>query len=201
MTWYRTIYYLPSIVPVVANAILWIWILNPPYGLVNAAWRATLTQWFGIAAPGWLTSETYAKPGLILMGLWGAGGGMILWLAGLQGIPQHLYEAADLDGANWWTRFRHVTLPMLTPYMFFNLIMGTIGVLQTFDNVYIMTGGGPGDSTTVPVFYLFNNAFNYFKMGYASAIAWLLFAIILVLTIAQLKLAPRWVYYESEKGK
>lgn len=201
MTWYRTIYYLPSIVPVVANAILWIWILNPPYGLVNAAWRATLTQWFGIAAPGWLTSEVYAKPGLILMGLWGAGGGMILWLAGLQGIPQHLYEAADLDGANWWARFRHVTLPMLTPYMFFNLIMGTIGVLQTFDNVYIMTGGGPGDSTTVPVFYLFNNAFNYFKMGYASAIAWLLFAIILVLTIAQLKLAPRWVYYESEKGK
>jgi len=201
MTWYRTIYYLPSIVPVVANAILWIWVLNPEYGLVNAAWKATLSHWFNVATPGWLTSEIWAKPGLIFMGLWGAGGGMILWLAGLQGVPQHLYEAADIDGANWWSRFWNVTLPMLTPYLFFNLIMGTIGVLQTFDNVYIMTGGGPADATSVPVFYLFNNAFTYFKMGYASAIAWLLFIIILALTLVQLKLAPRWVHYEAEKGK
>jgi len=201
MTWYRTIYYLPSIVPVVANAILWIWVLNPEYGLVNAMWKATLSHWFNLAPPGWLTSETWAKPGLIFMGLWGAGGGMILWLAGLQGVPQHLYEAADIDGANWWSRFWAVTLPMLTPYLFFNLIMGTIGVLQTFDNVYIMTGGGPADATSVPVFYLFNNAFTYFKMGYASAIAWLLFIVILALTLIQLKLAPRWVHYEAEKGK
>lgn len=201
MTWYRTIYYLPSIVPVVANAILWIWVLNPEYGLVNAAWKTTLTQWFHLAPPGWLTSETWAKPGLIFMGLWGAGGGMILWLAGLQGVPQHLYEAADIDGANWWSRFWNVTFPMLTPYMFFNLIMGMIGTLQMFDQVYIMTGGGPVDATSVPVFYLFNNAFTYFKMGYASAIAWLMFVIILALTVVQLKLAPRWVHYEAEKGK
>lgn len=201
MTWYRTIYYLPSIVPVVANAILWVWILNPEYGLVNAAWRATLTQWFHLPAPGWLTSEAWSKPGLILMGLWGAGGGMILWLAGLQGVPQHLYEAADIDGANWWSRFWHVTVPMITPYLFFNMIMGTIGVLQTFDNVYIMTGGGPADTTLVPVLYLFNNAFTYFKMGYASALAWILFVIILALTIAQLKLAPRWVHYEADKER
>ncbi len=116
-------------------------------------------------------------------------------------MPQHLYEAADIDGANWWSRFWNVTFPMLTPYMFFNLIMGMIGTLQMFDQVYIMTGGGPVDSTSVPVFYLFNNAFTYFKMGYASAIAWLLFIIILALTVVQLKLAPRWVHYEAEKGK
>ena len=201
MTWYRTIYYLPSIVPVVANAILWIWVLNPEFGLINAAWRATVGNWFHVAAPLWLTNEQTAKPALIIMGLWGAGGGMILWLAGLQGIPQHLYEAADIDGANWWSRFWNVTIPMLTPYLFFNLIMGTIGVLQTFDTIYIMTGGGPVDSTTVPVFYLFTSAFNYFKMGYASALAWLLFIIILALTVTNLKLAPRWVHYEAEKGK
>jgi multiple sugar transport system permease protein len=201
MTWYRTIYYLPSIVPVVANAILWIWVLNPEYGLVNAAWRATLGNWFGWPAPLWLSHEATAKPALIVMGLWGAGGGMILWLAGLQGIPQHLYEAADIDGANWWSRFWNVTIPMLTPYIFFNLIMGTIGVLQTFETVYIMTGGGPVDSTLVPVLYLFNSAFAYFKMGYASALAWILFVIVLVLTVIQLKIAPRWVHYEGEKAK
>ncbi len=201
MTWYRTIYYLPSIVPVVANLILWMWILNPQYGLLNAAWKATLSNWFNIAPPTWLASEQYAKPALIIMGLWGAGGGMILWLAGLQGVPQHLYEAAEIDGAGWWSRFWNVTFPMITPYMFFNLIMGTIGVLQSFEAQYIMTGGGPADATLVPVLYLFNNAFGYFKMGYASALAWILFIIILLLTLIQLKLAPRWVHYESEKGK
>jgi multiple sugar transport system permease protein len=201
MTWYRTVYYLPSIVPIVANSILWIWVLNPEFGLINAAWRATLSQWFGVAAPAWLTTEQWSKPALILMGLWGAGGGMILWLAGLQGVPQHLYEAADIDGANWWSRFWNVTVPMLTPYIFFNLIIGTIGVLQTFEIVYIMTKGGPVDSTMVPVLYLFQNAFQYFKMGYASAIAWILFVIILALSLVQIKLAPRWVHYEAEKGK
>ena len=198
MTWYRTIYYLPSIVPVVANAILWVWVLNPEYGLINAAWRATLSHWFNLPPPLWLANEHTAKPALIIMGLWGAGGGMILWLAGLQGIPQQMYEAADIDGAGWWARFRHITLPMLTPYIFFNMIMGTIGVLQTFETVYIMTSGGPVDATLVPVLYLFNNAFTYFKMGYASALAWILFVLVLALTLIQLKLAPRWVYYESE---
>ena len=201
MTWYRTIYYLPSIVPVVANAILWIWVLNPEFGLISAAWKATISPWFGIAAPAWLTTEEWVKPALILMGLWGAGGGMILWLAGLQGVPQHLYEAADIDGATWWSRFWNVTIPMLTPYIFFNLIMGTIGVLQTFEIIYIMTKGGPVDASQVPVYYLFQNAFQYFKMGFASAIAWLLFMVILVLSLVQIKLAGRWVHYEGEKGK
>ncbi|MDM7913159.1 MAG: sugar ABC transporter permease, partial [Methanotrichaceae archaeon] len=201
MTWYRTVYYLPSIVPSVANAILWGWVLNPAYGLISIGWRATITNWFGIEPPLWFGAEATAKPALILMGLWGAGGGMILWLAGLQGVPQHLYEAAEIDGANWWYRFRHVTLPMLSPYIFFNLIMGVIGVLQTFESSYLLTGtmGGINNSTLMPVMLLFNNAFAYFKMGYASAVAWLLFFIILMLTLVQLKLAPRWVHYEGQK--
>ncbi len=229
MSSYRTAYYLPSIVPVVASAVLWIWVLNPEMGIVNTIWRSTLTSWFGWKAPGWISQpqeffgfvswlwkntlqqigiplpsilahpHAYfgAKSALITMGLWGAGGGMILWLAGLQGIPKHLYEAAELDGAGAWGRLRHVTIPMLTPYLFFNLIMGTIGALQTFDNVYIMTSGGPLESTMVPVLYLFNNAFTYFKMGYASALAWVLFVIILALTALQLRLAPKWVHYDS----
>ena len=204
--WYRTFFYMPSIVPIVATSVLWSFILNsdPNRGLVNAAWQATISAWFHVPPPGWLSVPTWAKPGLIVMGLWGAGGGMILWLAGLQSIPATLYEAASLDGAGWWSQFRHVTLPMLSPYIFFNLIMSTIGALQTFETAYILggTGGGqstgPDDSLLVPVVYLFNNAFQYFKMGYASALAWILFVLILGLTLGQLKLAPRWVHYEAE---
>jgi len=208
MSGYRTCFYLPSIVPVVASAVLWSWILNGDAnrGLLNAAWKATITPWFGVDPPGWFGAAEWAKPGLILQGLWGAGSGMILWLAGLQGIPQHLYEAADIDGAGWWSKFRHVTIPMLSPYIFFNLIMGTIAALQEFDRVYVLSGQGSGatsvgpvDSLLVPVMYLFNNAFKYFKMGYASALAWVLFVIILALTLAQWKIAPRWVHYEAEK--
>lgn len=235
MSWYRTLYYLPSIVPVVASAVLWIWVLNPQYGIVNAAWKSTLTEWFNMQPPGWLAQpgeffgitawiwkhtlgflglplpgflaneSAYlgAKSALITMGLWGAGGGMIIWLAGLKGIPASYYEAAEIDGAGPWSKFRNVTIPMLSPYIFFNLIMGTIGVLQTFDNVYVMTGGagGPVDSTMVPVLLLFNKAFRYFSMGYASALAWIIFSIILVFTLFQLKMAPKWVHYEAEKGK
>ncbi len=201
MSWYRTAYYMPSITPAVAAALLWPWLLNPELGLVNVVWKDTLTAWFGLAPPPWLAGELWSKPSYIMMGLWGAGGAMILWLAGLQGIPAHLYEAAEIDGAGFWARFRNVTLPMLTPYIFFNIIMGTIGSLQRFTDIYIMSGptGGPVDSTVVPVLYLFNNAFQYFKMGYASAWAWILFVVILILTVIQLKLAPLWVYYESER--
>jgi multiple sugar transport system permease protein len=208
MSVYRTCFYLPSIVPVVASAVLWAWVLNgdPNRGLLNAAWKASLSVWFGWDPPGWFGAAEWAKPGLIVQGLWGAGGGMILWLAGLQGIPQHLYEAADLDGAGVWSKFRNVTLPMLSPYVFFNLIMGTIGALQEFDRVYVLSGQGAGgssvgpvDSLLVPVMYLFNSAFKYFKMGYASALAWVLFVIILLLTLVQLKVAPRWVHYEADR--
>ncbi|MDX1932805.1 MAG: extracellular solute-binding protein [Capsulimonadales bacterium] len=205
MNAYRTAFYLPSIVPAIASAALWAWVLagDPNKGLLNALWKTTLTAWFHLDPPGWFGSPDWAKPGLIVQGLWGAGGGMILWLAGLQGIPQNLYEAAEIDGASVFARFRHVTLPMLSPYIFFNLIMGTIGALQEFDRVYVLGdgngGAGPLDSMLVPVLYLFNNAFRYFKMGYASAIAWVIFIIILALTLTQWTLQKYWVHYETDK--
>lgn len=205
---YRTAFYMPSVVPAVATAVLWGWLLNPDpsRGLVNALWSVTLTPMFHLPPPGWMAVPAWSKPGLILIGLWGAGGGMIIWLAGLKAIPASLYEAGAIDGAGAWRQFRHVTLPMLSPYIFFNLITATIGALQTFETTYVLGGTdgggstGPDDSLLVPVVYLFNNAFQYFKMGYASAIAWVLFVIILGLTLGQLKLAPRWVHYETDEA-
>lgn len=191
MTVYRTIFYLPAIVPAVASSILWLWVLNPQSGAINAFLGA-----LHLGRPPWLTDPAWAKPSIILMGLWGAGSGMIIWLAGLQGIPQSLYEAARIDGAGIWRSFRHITLPMLSPYIFFNLIMGVIGTLQIFTQAYIITQGGPVDATLFYVYNLFNNAFRYFRMGTASALAWILFLVILGLTLIQLKLAPRWVHYE-----
>jgi len=194
MAVYRTFFYLPSIMPAVATAILWIWIFNPQQGILNDALGA-----IGIAGPGWLNDKFWAKPAIILMGLWGAGGGMIVWLAGLKGIPVHLYEAAELDGAGPFRQFWNVTLPMLSPYIFFNLIMGLITTFRIFQEAFIMTHGGPDDATLFYAYELFNNAFRYMRMGYASAMAWVLFAIVLVFTVIQLKLAPRWVHYESEE--
>ncbi len=194
---YRTVYYLPAIVPMVAASLLWIWVLNPEVGLVNSLLRTS-----GVSdPPNWLQSSSWlvgSKTSIMLMGLWSAGSGMVIWLAGLKGIPQHLYEAAEIDGAGVFGRFVNVTLPMLSPYIFFNLIMGVIGTMQVFTQAYIMTEGGPDDSTMFYAYYLFNNAFRYFKMGYASALAWILFIIVLALTLFQLKIAPRWVHYESD---
>lgn len=194
---YRTIFYLPAVVPAVASSILWIWVLNPQLGLINSFLRM-----LGVDdPPTWLNSTSWAfgsKAGIILMGLWGAGAGMVFWLAGLKSIPEHLYEAADIDGAGPLTKFRHVTLPMLSPYIFFALITGVIGTLQIFSEAYIMTQGGPDGSTTFYAYYLFNNAFRYFKMGYASAMAWILFLIVLVLTLVQMAVARRWVHYETD---
>lgn len=192
MAVYRTFFYLPAIMPAVAASILWIWIFNPQEGILNA-----LLGKMGIAGPSWLQNPSWSKPALILMGLWGAGGGMIVWLAGLKGIPAHLYEAARLDGAGRLRCFRHVTLPMLSPYILFNLIMGLIGTFQVFTQAYVMTQGGPVDSTLFYAYDLFNNAFRYLKMGYASAMAWVLFAMVLVLTLFQLRLSRIWVHYES----
>lgn len=189
---YRTIFYIPSLVPAVALATLWLWLLNTDIGLVNV-----LLGKIGINGPGWLTDPAWSKPALILMGLWGAGGSAIIYLAGLQGIPDHLYEAADLDGANMLQKFRHITLPMLSPVIFFNLIMGLIGSFQYFTQVYIMTSGGPQDSTLFYALYLFNRAFVDLKMGYASAMAWVLFAITLLCTLLVFKTSARWVYYEG----
>ena len=204
ITFYRTAFYLPSITPAVATVFLWMWILNPDpvRGLLNSVWSVTLSPWFAVNPPGWFTVEAWSKPTLIFMGLWGAGGGMILWLAGLKGIPNTLYEAASIDGASPVKQFFGITLPQLSPLIFFNVVMGCIGVLQTFDSVYIMTGGnnrGPNDSLAMPVTHLFDNGFRYFRMGYASAFAWVIFAIILIITFIQFKVAPRWVHYEVDK--
>ena len=203
---YRTIYYLPAIVPGVASAVLWVWVLtaDPNKGLINAGWNQTLTPWLGINPPAWMASADWSKNALIMMGLWGAGSGMILWLAGLKGISNTLYEAANIDGASPWKQFWSVTFPQLTPIIFFNLVMGVIGAMQEFDRIYIMRPAsdgsvGPDDSLLTPVFHLFRNGFGYFKMGYASALAWTLLLIILVLTAAQFKLSPKWVYYEADK--
>jgi multiple sugar transport system permease protein len=188
---YRTVYYLPSIVPAVANSILWIWLLNPQWGLIN-----TVLRMVGIEGPGWLTSEVWSKPAIILMSLWGVGSWVIIFLAGLQGVPEQYYEAAEVDGATTLARFFHITLPLMTPTIFFTLITGIIGALQVFTQAYIMTNGGPVNSTLFYSLYLFRNAFNYLKMGYAAAMAWILFVIILILTIIQFRLAQRWVFYE-----
>ena len=193
---FRTIYYLPAVVSGVAVALLWVWIFDPSYGLANVALR-----WFGIPPSQWLTSPTTSLLSLILMSLWGVGGGMVIYLAGLQSVPQHLHEAASLDGANLWQRFRHVTLPMLSPVIFYNLIMGIIGSFQVFTQAFVMTNGGPVNSTLFYVLYLFRNAFNYYRMGYASAMAWVLFAIILVLTLLVFRSSALWVYYEGERRK
>lgn len=194
MSFYRTVFFLPSITPAVATAVLWFALLNPD-GLVNAGINATLGKWFGFSAPAWLTDPAWSKPAMVLMGLWTAGGGMILWLAGLQGIPKQLYEAAAIDGAGPLQRFRSITLPMLTPYIFFSFIVGVIGVFQIFAQAVVLTQGGPADSTLFYVYYLFNNAFRYFKMGYASAQAWILFVILLILTALQWRISKKWVHY------
>ena len=188
---YRTLFYIPSIVPAVANTLVWLWLLEPQWGLFNS-----LLGLIGLPGPLWLASEYWSKPALILMALWGSGATVIIFLAGLQGIPEHLYEAASIDGANSWKRFWHITLPLLTPTIFFNLVMGIIGSFQVFTQAYIMTNGGPLDSTLFYMLYLFRQGFSFLQMGYASAMAWILFVIILVLTLIQFRAAPRWVHYE-----
>ena len=199
---YRTAFYIPAIVPVVASSVLWIWLLapDPNKGLINAIWMRTVGPWLHAPMPGWLSAEAWAKPALILMGVWGAGSGMILWLAGLKNIPRSLYEAAEIDGANRQRLFYRVTLPMLSPVLFFNIVMGLIGAIQEFDRVYVMSGdegNGPSDALLMPSKYLFTNAFGYFKMGYASALAWTLFAVIMLITLVQFWIARYWVFEEG----
>ena len=188
---YRTCYYLASIMPMVASSILWLWILDANFGILN-----TTLSIMGVQGPNWLGDPAWAKLGIILMLIWAAtGSNMIIYLAGLKAVPEQLYEAARIDGANWWQLFWNITIPMLTPALFFTLIMGLVSSFQIFTQAYIMTEGGPVNSTLFYVYYLYNNAFAYFKMGYASALAWILFLVIFVITITQLKLSKHWVYY------
>jgi multiple sugar transport system permease protein len=193
---YRTIYYLPSITPAVANSILWLWIFNPEFGLANA-----FLGLFGVQPVYWLQDPDWAKPSFIIMSLWSIGGQMVILLAGLQSIPQSLYDACSIDGAGVWARFRYVTLPMLSPTLFFNLIVAIIGAFQVFTQAYVITSGGPENATLFYVLYLYRMAFENFRMGYASALAWVLFLIIMVFTFIQFRLAGIWVFYEGELRK
>jgi multiple sugar transport system permease protein len=189
---FRTIYYIPVILGGVAVSLIWMLLFSTTYGLFNY-----LLGLIGLGPIRWLTSERWALWALVFMSLWGVGGSVIIFLAGLQNIPGHLYEAARIDGATTAQEFLYVTLPQLTPTIFFSLVMGIIGALQTFTQSFVMTGGGPNYATYFYVLYLYQNAFRDFRMGYASAMAWVLFVIILVLTALIFRSSPAWVYYES----
>ncbi len=193
-SFYRVIYFLPSIVPTVAGTILWLWLLNPQVGLVN-----NFLSWLGIDGPNWFADPGWSKPGLILLGMWGIGSTIMIYLSGLQDVPASLIEAAELDGANWLQRLLHITIPMVSPITLFNLVTGVIAMFQYFAQAYVVGGGDslgqPLNSTLFYSVYLYQTAFLFLKMGYASAMAWVLFIIILVCTIILFKISDRFTYY------
>jgi len=195
MQWFRSIFYIPAILPGAAVAMVWQMVLRPqPSGIFNAI----LGKFFHMTPIPWLTSPDWVLKSFIIMSLWGVGGGMIIYLAGLQSVPTQLYEAAEIDGAGSVQKFRNVTLPLISPTLFFNLIMGIIGSFQVFTSSFIMTQGGPANASLFYVLYLYQKAFKYLQMGYACALAWILFAIILALTLFVMTSSRRWVYYEAE---
>lgn len=195
MSVYRTIFYLPSVFPQVVTALLFSWMLNPQFGLMNALFKQ-----IGLPTIGWLMDPTWAKPSLVLIGVWGIGGSMVIYLASLQDVPQHLYEAADLDGAGPLVKTLRITLPMITPTIFFNLVLGTIEAFQSFTFVFVITNGtgGPLDATLFYSLLLYRNAFTYLHMGYASAMAWLLALFVILITFLIFRSSGRWVYYGGE---
>lgn len=190
---FRTVFYFPYVLSGVAVSLMWLWLLNPEYGIVNV-----LLERAHIPGPGWFYSTTWALPSVVLMNLWRVGGSTIIYLAGLQNIPTALYEAAALDGAGFWARLRYITLPMLTPTIFFQLVVELIDAFQAFTAVYVITDGGPLRSTLFYMLYMFRTGFVDFEMGYASALAWILGVVILFFTALVFKSSPLWVYYESE---
>lgn len=192
MAFFRSAYYLPSVISGVAVAMVWRWMFNGQYGLVNVALGK-----IGIHGPAWLTDEKWALKALIIMSLWGFGATMLIYLAGLQSVPKELYEAAQVDGASKLRQHLHVTIPMLSNVTFFNLVMGIINSLQVFAEPFVLTKGGPNNATLLLPLYLYQNAFTYLKMGYASAIAWVAFAIILLLTLLVFRSTPMWVHNEA----
>lgn len=193
---WRTFYFLPTLTPIIAAALLWRWMLNPDVGLVNF-----LLEKVGIEGPGWLASTNWSIPSLALIGLWLSVGGsrMIIFLAGLQDVPIELLEAAEIDGAGRWAKFRNVTLPLITPTIFFNLVLGIIFALRTFDIAFISTAGGPARSTWFISLHIYQNAFVSFDMGYASALSWVFFIILFLLTYIQFRFSGRWVFYAGER--
>ena len=194
---FRTFFFMPHLTPIAASAVLWAWLFNPDVGPINYFIRNNL----GIEnAPGWFRDPQWAMSGLIIMAMWGAIGGntMLIFLAGLQGIPQELYEAASIDGAGPWAKFRNVTVPLLTPTIFFNLVLGIIGALRVFTAAFVATQGGPVYATHFYALYIYEKAFRYFEMGYASALAWIFFFIMFVFTFIQFRASRSWVYYAGE---
>ena len=196
ITIFRTLFFMPSLVPLVATVVLFKWLLNSDFGLVNQGLRGIGVE----NPPGWFADSGWAIPSLILIRLWGSIGGtqMIIFLAGLQGIPTELYDAASIDGANTWKTTRHITIPLLTPTIFFNTILGIIGAMQTFAAAFIATEGGPGFATWFFALHIWKQAFDYFNMGYAAALAWFFAILIVVLTVIQLRVSRRWVFYYGE---
>jgi multiple sugar transport system permease protein len=192
IAFYRTIFYLPAVTAGVATAYLWANILSKS-GLLN-----TMLGRIGIDGPNWLYSIEWSMPAIIIYSLWNVGTPMLIYLAALQGVPVHLHEAAMIDGAGIWHRFRNITVPMITPAVFFNIVLGIIGSFQVFTAAFIITAGGPANATLVYILHLYRSAFENGKMGYASALAWFLFLVILAFTIAQLVMAKFWVYYEGD---
>lgn len=191
---FRAAFFASTLTPAVALALLWSWILHPEIGPVNLA-----LHFVGIQGPGWLTDQGWAMPSVILINLWGSMGGntMLIFLAGLQGVPQELREAAELDGAGAWSKFRHVTLPMISPTFFFNLVLGVIGALKVFTTAFVVSGGNGGPNYALWFFalHIYQQAFSFFKMGYASALAWIFVVVLLIFTYIQVVLSRRWVYY------
>jgi multiple sugar transport system permease protein len=190
---FRTVFYLPSVISGVAVSLLWMWILNADFGLVNyLLWRV-----FRIEGPSWLMSRQWVIPSMILMSMWGIGGSIVIYLSRLQAIPTELYEAAEIDGAGFWRKLTNITIPLMTPVIFFSMITGIIGSFQAFTQAYVMTDGGPNNASLFYILHLYRNAFKYWKMGYASALAWVLFIILVALTVVLLRTSSRWVYYEA----
>lgn len=191
-TLFRTIFYLPVVTPVVGASVLWLWLLNPEVGIINQ-----LLHLIGVHGPGWLASPTWSRPGLVLMGVWGGiGAQMVIYLAALQGVPEELIGAAQVDGASSWQVFWRVTIPMISPAIFFNFVIGVIGSFQVFTQSFIMTQGGPLGTTTFWVYYIFEEAFSYYNLGYAAALAWLLLILVLLLTLLEFRYLRRFVHYE-----
>lgn len=195
-TIWRVCFFLPSLTPQVAASLLWLWLLQPDIGIVNS----TIKMIFGVKGPGWMADPKWALPSLIMIALWtGIGSNrMLIFLAGLQGVPRELYDASLVDGANWLQKIRHVTLPMISPTIFFNLVLGIIGSFQVFGMAFVTTGGGPAYATYFYALHLYQTAFRSFDMGYGSALAWLLFLAVLLATIIQSMLSGRWVYYAGD---
>ncbi|GGH86845.1 multiple sugar transport system permease protein [Pullulanibacillus pueri] len=193
---FRTVFFLPSLLPLIATTILWQWLLNPQFGLVNS-----LLGKIGIDGPAWLGSPVWSKPSLVIMTLWVLGNAVLIYLAGLQDISQEYYEASEIDGANWFQKAWNITLPLLTPVIFFNMIMGVINALQEFTLPYALTygTGNPAESLLFYSMYLYNNAFMYMKMGYAAAMAWILFIVVMVVTLILFKTSGRWVFYQGDE--